>query len=62
MSRVQDALDAAGAVLKRSKKHRVYVLPNGNKVTMAGTPSDWRVEQEQLKTIRRAAADRREKD
>jgi hypothetical protein len=52
---VSAALAAVGARLKRNKKHLVYELPNGNKVTMASTPSDHRAEENMLRDIRRAA-------
>lgn len=52
--RVVAALGAVGATLKRSKKHLVYELPNGNAVTVSSTPSDSREEQNVLRDIRRA--------
>lgn len=53
--RVSKALSAAGAVLKRSRKHLVYELPNGNKLTVSSTPSDHRHEDNILRDLRRAS-------
>lgn len=54
--RVEQALRAVGAVLKRQKKHRVYELPNGKNVVLPSTPSDGRHgEENSLTDIRKAA-------
>lgn len=55
-SPVQQLLRESGAVLVRQKKHLVYQLPNGRRVTMSATPSDWRAERKQMRDIRRALA------
>ncbi len=55
MSRIGDALAAAGATLKRSKKHLVYELPNGKNVVVAATPSDVRAELNMVRDVKRAA-------
>jgi hypothetical protein len=36
--------------------HNVYVLPNGRRVTMAQSPSDWRSVQKVKLDVRRALA------
>lgn len=51
--RVQDALQAAGARLKRDRKHLVYELANGTTLVMARTPSDRRAEDNVLRDIKR---------
>ena len=48
-----DALRAAGAVLVRESKHRVYRLPNGRALVISKTASDWRAEQNMLRDLRR---------
>jgi hypothetical protein len=50
--RLEDALDAVGARLKRTKKHRVYELPNGRTFVVGSTPSDNRAEQNALSDLR----------
>lgn len=53
--RIAEALDAAGAKLKRDKRHRVYELPNGQNLTVAQTPSDkLRHEDNVLRDLRKA--------
>ncbi len=52
--RLMAALSAAGAVLKRQKKHLVYVLPNGKSFTVSATPSDCRAEDNALTDLRHA--------
>lgn len=54
-TRLSKALADVGAVLKRDKKHHVYELPNGNKVTVAATPGDNRSELNALADVRYAA-------
>ncbi len=54
-TRLSQALADVGAVLKRDKKHHVYELPNGNKVTVAATPGDNRSELNALADVRHAA-------
>lgn len=54
-TRLSQALADVGAVLKRNKKHHVYELPNGNKVTVAATPGDNRSELNALADVRHAA-------
>lgn len=54
--RLEDALRRVGAVLLRQKKHRVYRLPNGQKVTTAKSMSDSRRgEKNALTNVYRAA-------
>ncbi len=48
------ALDAAGATLKRAKKHLVFELPNGKNVVVPKSPSDHRAEENALRDIRKA--------
>lgn len=52
--RVADLLEASGAVLLRAKRHLVFGLPNGQKVTMASTPSDCRGSYNELRDLRSA--------
>lgn len=54
-TRLSKALADVGAVLKRDKKHHVYELPNGNKVTVAATPGDNRSELNAIADVKRAA-------
>lgn len=51
---LESALRESGAVLVRSKKHLVYRLPNGQKVVVSATHSDWRSEMNTVRDIRRA--------
>lgn len=55
--RLAGALEACGAVLKRSKKHLVYGLPNGLSFTVAQTPSDSRAEDNALTDLKHALSD-----
>jgi hypothetical protein len=41
-------------MLKRSKKHRVYELPDGQNIVMSATPGDHRAGENQLRDVRRA--------
>ena len=52
----ETALKAAGAVLVRQKKHKVYRLPNGQSLTVAVSLSDHRGEQNALGDLRKALA------
>lgn len=52
--RLQAALDRAGAILKREKKHLIFSLPSGQQVTIPNTPSDSRWEENALADLRRA--------
>lgn len=52
--RLDRALAACGAVLKRSKKHMIYALPNGKSLTVAATPGDSRAEDNALNDLRHA--------
>jgi aspartokinase len=52
--RLDAALAACGAVLKRSKKHFVYALPNGNTLTVSATPGDAQAELNSLSDLRKA--------
>lgn len=52
--RLQAALNACGAVLKRNKKHLVFALPNGKTLTVSQTPSDSRAEDNALADLRHA--------
>lgn len=54
-TRLRAALRECGAVLKRSKKHLVYELPNGKKFTTAATPSDKRSDLNGISDLRHAA-------
>jgi hypothetical protein len=58
--RVLSALALVGATFKRAKKHIVYELPNGQKVTMAATPSDHRADRNMVRDIYKAAGVRPE--
>lgn len=50
-------LKSVGAVLKRSKKHLVFGLPNGKILVTPASPSDGRRgEQNALKTLQRLMA------
>lgn len=61
MERVKEALKAAGATLKRDRKHRVYELPNGRTFVIASTPSDsHHAEKNALGDLRRALGEPRE--
>jgi hypothetical protein len=53
--RLKQALDDAGAVLKRSKKHLVYELPNGKSFTIPSTPSDSRADLNAISDLRKVA-------
>jgi len=53
--RVRQALAAAGAKLKRTKKHLVYELPNGRTVVVSSTPGDPNSDWYTLRDIRAAA-------
>ncbi len=46
-------LDEAGAVLVRTKKHKVYKLRNGQIFVQSGSPSDHRADVNQLCLLRR---------
>lgn len=52
-SRIEDALDAAGAVLIRNNPHRVYKLRSGAMLTISNSPSDHRAQMNILADIRR---------
>lgn len=52
--RLANALAAAGAVLKRQKKHLVYALPNGKTFTCAATPGDRRADDNAMTVLRHA--------
>jgi hypothetical protein len=54
-SRLQAALDAVGARLKRDRKHLIYELPNGRNFVVAQTPSDSRGEQNAISDLRAVA-------
>ncbi len=43
-----------GATLVRTKKHNVYELPNGKRVSMANTPSDVNAVRQQLRSLEKA--------
>lgn len=53
--RLADALVAAGAVLKRGKKHRVYELPNGRTFVIGSTPSDSRADLNAISDLRKVS-------
>jgi hypothetical protein len=50
------ALKAAGAVLLRQHKHRIYRLPNGHNYVCGSTPSDNRAERNAIKVLNRVAS------
>ena len=49
------ALTQAGAVLRRTKRHNIYHLPNGRIFVVAKTPSDRRAEDNALSLLRKLA-------
>lgn len=53
-NKVTDYLREIGAEKIRSKRHNIYQLPNGRRIAIAQTSSDFRAEQNQLKDIRAA--------
>lgn len=53
--RLKHALSGVGAVLKRSKKHLVYELPNGKSFTLPSTPSDTRADLNAISDLRKVA-------
>lgn len=50
---VKGLLREAGATLKRSKKHLVFGMPNGENVVLAQTPSDVNAIRNQIKDVKR---------
>lgn len=52
---VTDLLDQVGAKLLRDKKHLVYEMPNGQKVTLSKTTKNFSNVENSLHEIRRAA-------
>lgn len=61
--KLERALEQAGAVLIRNKRHRVFKLPNGVKFTAPNThtPSDRRTEANALANLRRVLGTTKEK-
>lgn len=54
-ARLQEALEAVGATLKRAKKHRVYALPNGRTFVVGNTPSDKRADRNAISDLKAVA-------
>lgn len=54
--KLEAALRAAGAVLLRQKRHKVYLLPNGRRFICGVTPSDWRADINNLTKLKRKLA------
>lgn len=59
--RLEAVLQAVGAKLLRQKKHLVYQLPNGQKLTLAKSPSDRRAEDNAITDVYHAAGVERPK-
>lgn len=53
MTQIEKLLRASGAVLVRTRKHRVYRLPNGRNYVIAATASDRRAQANQVAELRR---------
>lgn len=53
-SSVEVLLKKNGAMLIRQRKHLIYQLPNGRRIAVSGSPSDWRALRNQMAQIRRA--------
>ncbi len=52
-AKVAELLNSVGAVLKRSKRHEIWKLPNGKALTRAKTPSDCMGDRNNLTDLRK---------